>query len=83
LHSDGGEGIVSLPLAWFADVWSPGLALVEDCFVTRRADQDVGAASLRVHALRWEHQDGGVSRSVEAAAIVTRGDDGAWALAWV
>ena len=83
VHSDGGDGIVSLPLAWFADVWSRGLALVGDCFVTRCADDAVGATSLRVHALRWEHKDGGVSRSVEAAAIVTRGDDGAWKLEWV
>ena len=82
VHSDGGDAVVSLPLAWFADVWWRGLALVEDCFVTRRADDAVGAASLRVHALRWEHMDGGVSRSVEAAAIVTRGDDGAWELEW-
>jgi hypothetical protein len=82
LDSGGGTAIVSLPLAWFTDVWSAGLAIVADCFVTRRADDAAGAASLRVHALRWEHDDGDVTRAVEAPAVVTPGDDGAWALEW-
>lgn len=79
---DGGGGSVSLPLAWFTDVWSRGLALVEDCFVTRRAGRGGDAAALPVHALRWEHEGRDVFRAVEAPAIVTRGDGGARALHW-
>lgn len=81
--ADGGAGIVSLPLAWFTDVWSRGLALVDDCFVTRRAGRAADAAALPVVALRWEREGHDVTRSVEAPAVVTRGDDGAWALHWV
>lgn len=82
LGPDGGTGIVSLPLAWFTDVWSRGLALVDDCFVTHAADWPPDAATLPVGALRWEHDGRDVARSVEAPAIVTRGDDGACALRW-
>lgn len=83
VDSDGGAGSVSLPLAWFADVWSRGLALVDNCFVTRRGGHGAGAASLGVHALRWEPAGGDVLRSVEVPALVTHGDDGAWELEWV
>ena len=83
VDSAGGAGSVSLPLAWFADVWSRGLALVDNCFVTRRAAHAADAASFGVHALGWEHAGGDVSRSVELPAVVTHGDDGAWELAWV
>jgi hypothetical protein len=83
VDSDGGAGSVSLPLTWFADVWSRGLALVDNCFVTRRAAHGADPARLGVHALRWDHADGSVSRSVEARAIVTRGDDATWELEWV
>lgn len=78
----GGAGTLSLPLAWFTDVWARGLGLVDDCFVTRCAEPAADAASLPVLALRWERDERNVSRSVEAPAVVTRGDDGAWALEW-
>lgn len=81
--ADGGRGTVSLPLAWFTDVWSRDLALVDEWFVTRRAGHAASPATLPVLALRWERADRDVSRSVEAPALVTRGDDGAWALRWV
>ena len=80
--ADGGTGVVSLPLAWFTDVWSRGLALVDDCFVTRRADGVADAAAVPVLALNWEHDGGDACRSVEAPAIATRDEDGAWALHW-
>jgi len=79
---DGGAGIVSLPLVWFTDIWSRGLALVDECFVTRRTDRAADAATLPVLALRWEHEGRSASRAVEAPAVVTRGEDGAWALHW-
>lgn len=83
LDAGGGAGTVSLPLAWFTDVWSRELALVDGCFVTRRAGHGAAPASLPVLALRWKREDRGVSRSVEGPALVTRSDDGAWALRWV
>jgi hypothetical protein len=81
--SRGGAGSVSLPLTWFADVWSRDLALVDDCFVTQCADRAAGAATLPVLALKWEDDARKVSRSVEAPAIVARDDDGAWTLQWI
>lgn len=81
--ADGGAGTVSLPLAWFSDVWARELAIVDECFVTRRAGHGAAPAILPVLALRWEREDHNVSRSVEAPALLTRGDDGAWALHWV
>jgi hypothetical protein len=83
VDAGGGAGVVSLPLAWFTDVWSRGVALVDDCFVTGRADGAAGAGTLPVLALRWEHDGRGAFRSVEAPAIVTRGDDGAFELQWL
>lgn len=83
LDADRGAGTLSLPLAWFTDVWSRELALVDGCFVTRRAGHAAAPATLSVLALRWEREDHNVSRSVEAPALVTRGDNGAWALHWV
>ncbi len=82
LGPDGGAGVVALPLVWFTDVWSRRLALVDNCVVTRRAAGAVDAATVPVLALRWEHDRRGVSRAVEAPAVATRGEDGAWALRW-
>ncbi len=83
LDADGGAATVSLPLAWFTDVWARELAIVDECFVTRRAGHGAAPAILPVLALRWKREDHDVSRSVEAPALVTRGDDGARALHWV
>ncbi|MGH2897661.1 MAG: hypothetical protein ACRDMZ_03230, partial [Solirubrobacteraceae bacterium] len=83
LDATGGAGTVSLPLGWFTDVWSRGLALVDGCFVTRCVGADAGAEALPVVAIRWERDGRDGARSVDVPAIVTRGDDGAWALRWV
>lgn len=78
----GGTGTVALPLAWFTDVWSRRLALVDESFVMRRAADAADAAAVPVVALRWERDGDGACRAVEAAAVVTPDDDGAWTLHW-
>jgi hypothetical protein len=80
----GATGTVSLPLDWFTDVWARQLALVDESFVMRRAadDADADAAAVPVVALRWERDDEGVRRAVEAPAVVTRDDEEARTLHW-
>ena len=80
--ADGGAGSVALPLAWFTDVWSRGLALVEGSFVTHCAGPAAGPAARHVRAVRWERDGRDASKAVQAPALATRGDDGAWSLRW-
>ena len=79
---DGGAGNVALPLAWFTDVWSRGLALVEGSFVTRCVGPAGDPAARHVIAVRWERDGGDAFKAVQAPALATRGDDGAWSLRW-
>jgi len=79
----GGAGILSLPLAWFTDVWSRGFAFVDECFVTRRAGPAADPATVPVVALRWERAGRSGAKAVEAPAVVTRGDDETWSLRWL
>jgi hypothetical protein len=82
----GGGGafvVLSLPLSWFIDVWARGIALVDGCFVLGVTDGRRDDGALRVVALRWERGSRETSKSVEAPALVSRGDDGKWVLHWV
>jgi hypothetical protein len=80
---DGGVGSVALPLAWFTDVWSRGLALVEGSFVTRCVGPATADPAARhVLAVRWERDGGDAFKAVQAPALATRDDDGAWSLRW-
>jgi hypothetical protein len=78
----GGAGTVALPLTWFTEVWGPGLGLVDDCFVTRRAGDGPPAANLPVCVLKWERGDDNVTQSLQARALLANDDDGTWTLRW-
>lgn len=80
---DGGGGTVALPLAWFTDVWSRGLALVDGSFVTRCVGPATADPTARhVLAIRWERDGGDAFKAVQAPALATRDDGGAWSLRW-
>lgn len=77
----GTHGALSLPLAWFTDVWARGLALVDGCFVLEVMQAPRRRGSLHVLALRWERRQGDVSRAVPMPAVAVRRGD-AWFLRW-
>ena len=80
--SRGPHGALSLPLAWFTDVWARGLALVDGCFVLEIMQPRRRAGSLDVLALRWERSHREFSRAVPAPALAVRGG-GDWFLGWL
>jgi hypothetical protein len=81
-HS-GAQATLALPPTWFTDIWAPGIALVDDCFVLRRASRAGDASSAHVIAIRFERTSRDVSRAVQEPAIVTRGANGEWSLRWL
>lgn len=82
-EADGGDGLVSLALSWFTDVWSRGLALVDECFVIARDGPAAGPGTVPVVAVRWERDRRHVCMGVPAPAVVTYGDDETWSLRWL
>ena len=80
--SGGAFAVLSLPLSWFTEIWAPGIALVDDCFVLGLSGRSADGTSLSVVALRWERAARGTSKSVQAPAILTRGNNGGWSLHW-
>lgn len=82
LETDGAAVVLRLPIAWFVDVWAHGAALVDGCFVLGRAGRPADATSLPVAAVRWERATLHTSKPVQAPALLTRGEDGAWGLQW-
>ena len=79
--SRGAHGALSLPLAWFTDVWARGLALVDGCFVLEIMQPRRRIGSLDVLALRWERRHHEFSRAVPASALAVRRGRG-WFLGW-
>lgn len=82
LATDGGALLLRLPIAWFFEVWAHGAALVDGCFVLGRAGRAADARSFPVAAVRWERATAHTSRPVQAPALLTKGEDGAWGLRW-
>lgn len=82
LETDGAAVVLRLPIAWFVDVWAHGAALVDGCFVLGRAGRSADATSFPVAAVRWERATLHTSKPVQAPALLTRGEDGAWGLQW-
>lgn len=78
----GAHGALSLPLAWFTDVWARELALVDGCFVLEVMQAPRRRRSLHVLALRWERRQGQISRAVPMPAVAVRRGD-AWFLRWL
>jgi hypothetical protein len=78
----GGSAVVRLPLRWLADVWGPGLAVVDGWFtaaiIERRSRADIvvlaarweggppGPATLHTAQIQLHRPDGGVWRAVPA-----------------
>ena len=81
IDKQGLYAALSLPLAWFTDVWARGLALVDDCFVMGVLGTD-RPGGQRVAAVRWERRDRKISQGVVAPAVVTRRRGGDWRLRW-
>lgn len=81
--SGGAHAVLALPISWFTDVWSRGIALVDHCFVMGLAESVEDEMELRVHAVRWERRGWESSSSAEAPALVTRGRRGNWRLHWL
>lgn len=79
--SRGAHGALSLPLAWFTDVWARGIALVDGCFVLEVARPPRRRDSLDVLALRWERRHRELSRATPAPALVVR-RGAEWRFAW-
>lgn len=79
--SRGTHGALSLPLAWFTDVWARGLALVDGCFVLEVMPLGRRRDSLDVLALRWERRQRELSRAAPTRALAVRRGAG-WRLAW-
>ena len=83
IDNSGAHVDLLLPLAWFTAVWARGLALIDDCFVLDVAARSSGdGASLHVVAVRFERTGRDLSAAVQAPAILTRGEVGAWSLHW-
>ena len=80
--SRGPHGALSLPLAWFTDVWARGLALVDGCFVLEVMKAPRRRGSLAVLALRWERRHGEVSRAIPMPALAVR-RGASWFLGWL
>ena len=78
----GAHGALSLPLAWFTDVWARGIALVDGCFVLEVMRAPRRAHRLQVLALKWERHNRQLSRGVPAPAIVVQRGRNDWRLAW-
>jgi hypothetical protein len=76
----GGWAGASLPLLWLVEVWAPGLAVVDGCFVLAVTGGD--AHLRRVHAVRWERRLPQGSTPVVEPAVAVRAADGTWHLRW-
>ena len=74
---------VSLPLAWFIDVWARGIAVVDGCFVLAVEVVSPDGRELGVRAVRLERRNWKRWRSFESPALVTRRRSGEWQLRWV
>lgn len=83
IDNSGAQATLTLPLAWFTDVWAHGMALVDDCFVLRRASGAGDESRVDVIAVRFERTGRDLSRAVQARAVVTKGADGEWSLGWL
>jgi hypothetical protein len=70
---------VALGVAWVLEVWARGLAVVDGALVLELAPSPT---ALRARAVRWEAAPDGMGRPVAAPALLARGPDGAWRLAW-
>jgi hypothetical protein len=77
----GPHGALSLPLAWFTDVWARGLALVDGCFVLEVMKAPRRRERVDVLALRWERRHAELSRAVPMPALAVR-RGGGWFLGW-
>lgn len=79
----GAYAALSLPLSWFTEVWTRGIALVDGCFVVELTGRSPDGTELRVRALRWERPFQGTSRLMEAPALLTQQRAGGeWRLHW-
>ncbi|HEV2785291.1 MAG TPA: hypothetical protein VGV67_02790 [Solirubrobacteraceae bacterium] len=83
IDSGGAFAFLSLPISWFTDVWAQGIALVDGCFVLSRGDGSCDASSVRVLAVRWQREGGGISGARAAPAVVTSTADGEQSVHWI
>jgi hypothetical protein len=83
IDNSGAHVTLTLPLVWFTDVWAHGIALVDDCFVLRRATGERDESRVDVIAVRFERTSRDLSTAVQARAVVTRGAEGEWSLSWL
>ena len=73
---------VSLPLAWFIDVWARGIAVVDGYFVLAVELASPDGKELRVRAVRLRRWSWRRWRSIETSLVLTRRGHGDWQLGW-
>lgn len=73
---------VSLPLAWFIDVWARGIAVVDGYFVLAVELVSPDGMQLRVRGVRLRRWSWRRWRSFETSLLLTRRGHGDWQLGW-
>lgn len=74
---------VSLPPAWFIDVWARGIAVVDGYFVLGVELVSPDGTQMRVRVVRLRRWSWRRWRSFESSALLTRRGHAQWQLGWV